>query len=319
MKLDPVIPFEPVRTDLIPDGPSWTAQIKWDGVRVLVYWDGVDCRLFNRHRRERTLQYPELTEVTAFVDAKSVILDGEVIALRDGRPSFYEVMRRDRVRTMGQVQRALARTPIYYMVFDILYKDDRWLTAEPLRWRQEALQEVLRAHPRVLRVENERNGMALFRAAEAQGLEGIVIKDLESTYRVGGKDGRWRKKKSYRDRYAVIGGCVLRNTERAASVLLGLYDEDGRLWYIGHAGTGRLPEEGWVELTRALLRHTQPSSPFVNLTRYPEATWVQPTVVVRVAYIEWPSGHTLRQASIQGVVATPPGTCRLEPGDPLPP
>ncbi|MDB5052920.1 MAG: ligase [Bacilli bacterium] len=96
MELEPVIPFEPIRSNSIPEGSVWIHQIKWDGVRVLTYYDGFKCRLFNRKLNERTNQYPELLDVKSYCHSDSVILDGEIIALgSDGKPSFHEVMRRD--------------------------------------------------------------------------------------------------------------------------------------------------------------------------------------------------------------------------------
>jgi bifunctional non-homologous end joining protein LigD len=316
--LQPVIPFEPIRTDTFPEGTQWVAQVKWDGVRILAYLDNGRSALYNRRLHERTQQYPELADVASYARAQSVILDGEVIALCDGRPSFYQVMRRDGVRRLDRIPSLVREVPVHYMVFDILYCNGRWLLDEPLRVRQQVLAEVLAPHPFVLSVDNETDARALFQAVCEQQMEGIVLKDLSSRYVIGGKDGRWRKKKWYRDKVAVIGGCTLRRADRVNSVLLGLYDEAGRLWYIGHAGTGRLPEEGWSALTREILASQRGTSPFVNLAKAPEAIWVEPKVAVRVAYAEWVQGHTLRQASIQARVAMSPNQCRLAADDPEP-
>src|SRR5262245_27203730 len=95
LELRPVVPFEPVSTDAMPFGNQWVAQIKRDGVRVLTYFDGKEVRLINRKLNDRTLQYPEISNIRSYSSANSVILDGEVISLKDGKPSFHEIMRRD--------------------------------------------------------------------------------------------------------------------------------------------------------------------------------------------------------------------------------
>ncbi|GGJ10575.1 hypothetical protein GCM10010885_19720 [Alicyclobacillus cellulosilyticus] len=316
--MQPIVPFEPIRTETFPEGPNWVAQVKWDGVRILAYLEDGQSSLFNRRRHERTLQYPEIHDVTAYVRAKSVVLDGEVVAFAAGRPSFYQVMRRDSVQRRDRALTRMREVPVCYMVFDILYRDGRWLTDEPLAVRQQLLAQTLAPHPNVWMVENETDAKALFRAVCAEHMEGIVLKDLTSRYLPGGKDGRWRKKKCYRDRLAVVGGCTLRSERRAVSAWLGLYDGQGRLWYIGQAGTGRLTEHGWSALTQAVLAWPRHTSPFCNLTQAPGVLWVEPRIVVRVAYTEWAPGHTLRQASIQAQVPVSPLQCRLQPDDPMP-
>ncbi|MDR7315880.1 ATP-dependent DNA ligase [Brevibacillus nitrificans] len=75
MKLEPILPFEPISTDTIPSGDNWVAQIKWDGVRMLTYFDGNEVRLVNRKLNDRTVQYPEFLDLSRYCHATSVILD----------------------------------------------------------------------------------------------------------------------------------------------------------------------------------------------------------------------------------------------------
>jgi bifunctional non-homologous end joining protein LigD len=226
-------------------------------------------------------------------------------------------MRRDGVRRPDRIERVCRNIPVYYMVFDILYLNGRWVTDCPLAERQRLLADILRPHPHVHVVDNEPDAQALFQAVQARDMEGVVVKDLRSTYRIGGKDGRWRKKKWYRDRVVVVGGLVLRGG-RAASLLLGLFDAQGRLWYIGHAGTGRLSERAWRELTADLLACRQAQPAFVNPPRTADVVWLRPVSTVRIIYTEWAQGHTLRQASVQSPVTVEAALCRLQPNDPVP-
>ena len=98
------------------------------------------------------------------------------------------------------------------------------------------------------------------------------------------------------------------------AVLLGQYDSAGRLWYIGHAGTGRLTREEWRELTEVLRPLTVARTPFVNRpARIQGAFWVRPELTVKVQYSEWrwQEGRSLRHPSIQAIVNVPPEECRL--------
>jgi bifunctional non-homologous end joining protein LigD len=310
--LEPVSPFEPASETEIPAGADWIHQVKWDGVRILVYRDDRGCRLFNRKGNERTGNYPELAAVESYCSASSVILDGEVIALgKDGKPSFHEVMRRDGIRRSDRVEAAVQTVPVAYMIFDLLYLDGEWLLKEPLFRRQERLEAVIRPGPHVQLVPSHEDGEALYALMKQQGMEGIVCKRRDSLYTLGGKDRRWVKVKNYGDLIAVVGGFTL-NGGIVNAVLLGIYDGRGDLHYIGHAGTGRLTRKDWAEWTVRLQEIERPDNPFKN--RHPEmkgSYWVIPKYTLKVQFAEWRwrEGRTLRQPSIQAFVDIPPEQC----------
>jgi bifunctional non-homologous end joining protein LigD len=308
--LEPIVPFEPVGAETIPEGERWTAQIKWDGVRILTYYDGREWKLFNRKRRERTFHYPELADIRAWCSARSVILDGEMIALGpDGKPSFHEVMRRDGIRRLERVKETARIVPVTYMVFDIVYCDGEWVNRLKLAQRQKMLRQVVIPGEHVQIVSSHSDARALFEVVKGQGMEGIVVKDLNSGYAINGKDDRWRKIKCYRDLNAVIGGVTMRGGIVNA-VLLGLYDDKGRLHYIGHAGTGRLTREDWRLLTERIRPLVQRDMPFANRPdRHRDAIWVRPLITARIQYAEWTEGRSLRQPSIQAFVDVPPEQC----------
>jgi len=302
MKLLPVIPFEPIRTEKIPKGDGWISQVKWDGVRMLVYFDGEYVKLYNRKKHERTMQYPELTDMRRYCQANSVILDGEIIALVDGKPSFHQVMKRDSVRKESSIQIVKDSVPITYMVFDLLYANGNWLTNRSLCERQQMLSELIKVDEVVQLVKNHNDSEALFKAVSDHGLEGIVMKDLNSTYAINGKDKRWQKRKIVHDLIAVVGG-VTHRSGIVNALLLGLYDEKGRLWYIGHAGSGKLTVQDWRELTETVKRIRIPDCPFVNTPeRRKDAVWIKPELTVKINFLEWTQDNSLRQPSIQSFV-----------------
>ncbi|NPV92123.1 MAG: DNA ligase [Firmicutes bacterium] len=303
--LTPIIPFEPVLVEKIPRGEQWAAQVKWDGVRMLTYHDGENTRLFNRRLNERTLQYPELADIKDYCRASSVVLDGEVIALVDGRPSFSQVMKRDGARLPANIERARRNIPVTHMLFDVLFLNGEWMTHLPLHQRQSVLSDIIIPREHVRLVENFYNGEGLYRAVSERGMEGIVCKDLHSSYAIEGKDRRWQKIKNYRDLIAVVGGVTYR-AGVVNSVLLGLYDREGDLRYIGHAGAGRLTMSDWRSLT-ALVRPLQLDRlPFVNTPgQVRGAVGVKPRLTARVQFAEWTADRQLRQPSIQAFVDLP--------------
>lgn len=312
MKLSPIVPFEPIRTETFPTGDQWISQVKWDGVRILVYYDGTKVSLINRKLNNRTLQYPELSMIRDYCSAKSVILDGEVIALENGKPSFHKVMKRDGVRKQDSIQLAKSQVPITYMIFDLLYLNGDWVTDRTLLERQQLLNKIIIESEKVQLVKNHNDAETLFNAVTELDLEGIVIKDINSKYTVNGKDSRWQKKKLIKDLVAVVGGVTFRSGTVNA-LLLGLYDEQGQLWYIGHAGTGKLTREDWRRITETVQNLKIEQRPFVNLPeRNKEAFWIRPELTVKVNFMEWTAAKTLRQPSIQAFVDLPANECTFE-------
>ncbi|BCJ88185.1 DNA ligase [Effusibacillus dendaii] len=283
--------------------------MKWDGVRILSYYDGREHRLFNRKLNERTFHYPELSEIREYCSAKSVILDGEIIALRDGKPSFYEVMRRDGITNLQNVDSIQQAVPVTYMIFDVLYLNGEWITSYPLSKRQQILDRIITPKSSVQLVENFDNAQALYQVVKQQEMEGVVLKDLTSTYEINGKDSRWRKIKFYRDLIAVVGGVTLRD-RIVNSLLLGLFDSKGRFWYIGHAGTGKLTQKDWADVTEGIRPLIQPAMPFENKPpRLKDTLWLKPELTVKIHFAEWIDGHLLRQPSIQSFVDVAAGKC----------
>ncbi|MFX0559609.1 DNA ligase [Tepidibacillus infernus] len=310
MEFKPIVPFEPTITKEIPTGDKWIAQIKWDGVRILSYFNGHHVKLFNRKLNERTNHYPELIDIQTYCNVNSVILDGEVIALgNDGKPSFHEIMKRDGIRRLDKIKRMQNIVPITYMIFDILYLNGEWINSWPLKKRIKALSAIIKPNPTIQLVSSHHDGKELFNVVVQHQMEGIVVKNLNSSYIINGKDSRWQKIKNYQDLIAVVGGVTLREGIVNA-ILLGLYDQEGQLWYIGHAGTGKLTHTDWRSFTKKVKEHVQKERPFINKPeRMNEVIWIRPQITVKVKFMEWTENQTLRQPSIQGFVDHPKDEC----------
>lgn len=307
--MEPIVPFEPIRTSEVPSGSNWVGQVKWDGVRVLTYFNDNKTQLFNRRLNERTSHYPEFIHTNEYCSAKSVILDGEIIAFKHDKPSFYEVMRRDGIRNFGKMASVIQEVPVTYMIFDILFFDGRWVTASSLEERQHILTRIIKPNHQVQLVENLPATPALFDIIVKNDLEGVVYKDLSSTYVIRGKDQRWQKMKKTNDLIAVVGGVTHRD-QIVNACLLGLYDNLGQLWYIGSVGTGKLTKKDWIHLTHGIKPIRQDTTPFTNRPpRMRDVTWLTPLLTVKVSYLEWIDGHFLRHPTIEGFVTESPSSC----------
>ncbi|MET3292185.1 UNVERIFIED_CONTAM: bifunctional non-homologous end joining protein LigD [Brevibacillus sp. OAP136] len=310
MEIKPVIPFEPVTISALPTSSDWVAQIKWDGVRMLTYFDGKEVRLVNRKVNDRTMQYPEFLDISRYCRASSVILDGEFIAFDSSRPSFHEIMKRDSLRKEQRIPLAVKQTPVTYMIFDLLYANGDWVTEKPLKERQQLLADIIIPQPNVQVVQNVTDAEALYTVMKQHQMEGIVCKDLNSTYVINGKDRRWQKKKIFLDHYAAIGGFTRRNGMMNA-LLLGLFDAKGDFRYIGSAGIGKIGKDEWRKLEQDMA--PLPDKPFVNQPdQSRDAVWTKPQFVVKVEFLEWTPAATMRQPVIQAIVQMPVADCRFD-------
>jgi ATP-dependent DNA ligase len=177
MLAQPGVPF---------DSSEHLFEIKWDGTRVLAFVDSCGYRLVNRHRADVSDRYPELGFLNDF--PVGIILDGEVVVLRQGKPDFGLLLSRNQARAPLKI-RSLARTfPATYVVFDLLYQRFESLLALPLRARRQRLETVVRACADTKLVFSEGivgPGRAFFEAVCRLGLEGVVAKRLDGRYRPG--------------------------------------------------------------------------------------------------------------------------------------
>jgi bifunctional non-homologous end joining protein LigD len=174
--------------------------------------------------------------------SREVVLDGEIVALdAAGRPDFGLLQQRMHVTVPAQVRALVERVPVSYLAFDVLYLDGRSLLARPYTERRELLEGLGLEGPRWgVPPAFPGDGEAALAASQAQRLEGVVAKRLDSRYEPGRRSGAWVKVKRFRTQEVVVGGWrpgAGRREGTIGSLLLGVPDGDG-LTYVGHVGTG---------------------------------------------------------------------------------
>lgn len=304
-------PMDPVLYKEIAPFPGYHFQVKWDGVRMLTFIKDGQVRLQNKKLNERTQQYPELGQLPMNVKARQVILDGEIVVLDDqGRPSFPRVIKRDFATQPGTIQRLMTTLPVVYAIFDVLWVDGESMVEKPWMERHHMLSQLVEATPQFHLTEAFEDGEGLFAAIQAQGMEGIVAKDLTSPYIFGKKSDYWRKVKNFRQAQFLVGGVTLKQG-RVSALLLGAYDQN-HLIYVGSVGAGLGGQH--VHLLQDNLSHLQvEQSAFANPPRLPKDSrvWLEPTLGVRVEYLEWTEEFKLRAPVIKEFIAVNPEECRI--------
>lgn len=285
----------------LPTGPDWLFEVKWDGVRLLADSTGDRLRLVGRQGRDATAAYPELA---VLADRPGLLLDGEVVALRDGVPSFAALAERMHVRDPARAASLARRVPVSYVVFDVLAAGGRDLTRRPFDERRTVLEGLdLPAPVSVPPVYDD--GDLLWRATAAQGLEGVVAKRRTSTYQAGRRSTDWLKAVHHAARSALVCGWRPETTGsgRLGAVVLGARDAAGDLRVLGRAGSGLGGALAGV-LADALAPLRRDTSPFTEPVPTADArgtVWVEPEVVVDVRYLtRTPSGR-LRQPVVRGL------------------
>lgn len=285
--------------------PAWYFEPKWDGVRCVVAWDGARLSLRSRTGREMSGTYPELGPPADV----PVVLDSEIIALdAAGRPSFQLLQSR---LNLGGVRttEAAASAPIVAFVFDVLELDGVDRCASSFDERRAVLEGLDLAPPwhRADGIIGE--GEAFWEAVEAQDLEGMVAKRLDSPYRPGVRSPEWRKVVRYHTVRALVGGFTAGEGGRAGtfgSLLLGLADADTLRW-IGSVGTG-FDDRSLRLIREALDEMATPETPFGDEPELPAATFVAPLLVAHVRFKEWTAEGRLRHPSFKGFGAEDPST-----------
>lgn len=302
------------------DGPAWLFEIKYDGVRALAIRDGGEVRLYGRSGSEITRRYPEVTLALNSLPFDRFVMDGEIGILdANGRASFQMLQRRISITDDAEINRLAIAQPATCLMFDLLAAGGYDLRGVPLEQRKSILARLLRGDA-ILRYCDHvvERGREFYEAAARAGLEGIVAKRRESKY-AGQRTGDWLKIKCPRIGRFVIGGWTDPAGSRSGfgALLLGQYEDDAGLRFVGRAGTG-FDSKLLTSISRRLKSIAAGEAPF----RHPRAGeptvprgahFCRPELVCEVRYGEWTDDGVLRHPAFLRIVEdADPQRCRLE-------
>jgi len=251
-------------------GPEWIFERKYDGIRLLAYKDGADVRLFSRNRLPH--EYPDIVAAIKSLPVRNVILDGEITWRHDWA----------------------------YHVFDVMWLDGRDLTKVPIEERRALLGNLPFQMPmkRVATLDDDKP----WERACAEGWEGVIAKRLGSPYEHR-RSKHWLKMKCEASQDFVVGGFTdpLGKRVGLGALLVGYYDAEDFV-FAGKVGTGF--DTKLLNDLRTRLDATEiDKAPFTRAMGLPRvrAHWVEPKIVVHVAFIEWTRHGKLRHSRLLGV------------------
>ncbi|HJY59754.1 MAG TPA: non-homologous end-joining DNA ligase, partial [Streptosporangiaceae bacterium] len=278
------------------------------GVRALAYIERGKVRLMSRTERDITVTYPELARLGAATTHKQLLLDGEIVVFGDdGWPEFEALQPRMHVGAASQAALLAGQTPVTYLIFDLLQLDGRPLMDLQYTERRALLDELALAGPNWQTPPwfPGSDFEAVQAVSKERGMEGVVAKRLDSRYTPGVRTDNWRKIKNVHTQEAVVAGYKPgqgNRTGQVGSLLIGVNDASG-LIYAGHVGTG-FSDETLRMLGDKLRPLRRPDSPFAGPVP-PEharpAVWVDPRLVIQVAFDRWTKAGRMRAPVYKGL------------------
>ena len=244
----PYPPMEAKSVDMIPVGPEWQYEPKWDGFRCLAFRDSDAIALQSKAGEPLERYFPEVVEALREVKARQFVVDGEIVIPKGKSLSFDDLLMRIHPAE-SRVKKLAAETPAILIVFDLLVDEKGApLVGLPLQERRPRLEEFasrfLAGHPSIrLSPATPTPDVALRWFRETRGaLDGVIAKRRDMPYRSGDRTGM-QKIKQRRTADCVVGGFRYASAGRViGSLLLGLYDEKGLLHHVGFTSGLAAPE-----------------------------------------------------------------------------
>lgn len=278
------------------DSPEYIYELKLDGERCIAYLDKEVTDLRNKRNVKVLVKVPELSTMHKQVKYRC-ILDGELIVIKDGKPNFYEILKRSTLSNTFKIKLASAKLPASFTAFDILYYKDHSVTDLPLMERKKLLEKVIKENERfAISRYIEGEGIQFYKLAKANDLEGIVAKRKDSKYYQDKKTKDWIKIKYLLDDDFVVCGYIFKG-KGVISIVIGQYSGN-ELTYKGHVTLGISSEDyRRIETTPKLNYH-----PFANLPiGNDNAVWIEPNLVCVVKYMMKTANGGLRQPVFKGL------------------
>jgi len=271
---------------------------KWDGMRCIAYIQSGKLELQNRNLKDVTKSYPELKTITDQIKSCSAILDGEIVVLEGGLPSFGLLQNRFGVNDPIHIRMLSRKIPTTYIAFDLLHLNGKDLVNRPLSHRKQQLASIIRDSPHLLLTQYVTgSGKVYFQNALKLGLEGAMAKLSQSTYQIGTRSEDWLKLKQVKTIDCIIvgytAGSGFRATTFGALVLAG-YDKDARLKHLGNVGTG-FTDEMILRIMKLLKPLRVRARTVLGEVKAPAPiTWVKPQLVAEVGYVNMTREGKLR-------------------------
>jgi bifunctional non-homologous end joining protein LigD len=281
---------------------EWVFEIKWDGVRAILFKENGEIKLQSRSGNDITGKYPEVvTSATECLKGrKSIIIDGEIVVLdENGIPSFQAHQRRMNVESNKEILVLSSEIPCTFYAFDILYYEHEDLKKLSYLDRRNILSQILVPND-TIKISDyiEEKGVDILKHSKVLGLEGIMAKRKSSVYREGVRSRDWLKIKNIKTQDCVVIGFTKGIGNRVnlfGSLLLAVYcTKEEKFRFVGHTGSGfdfELLNKVYSKLQEIRI-DSMPIDHLPYMNR--QTTWVKPLLVAEVKFNEWTKDGIMR-------------------------
>lgn len=271
-------------------------ELKLDGFRCTAYLDKDNTDLRNKRDIKILTRVPELTNIHKQAKTRC-ILDGELVILKDGKPDFFELLRRAQLTNTFKIQLTASKLPASFIAFDILYYKDHSVMDLPLMQRKKLLEKVIKENESIsISRYIEEYGIELYEMTKENDLEGIVAKRKDSKYYLDKITKDWIKIKYIQDADFVVCGYLLKYNGEI-KIFLGQY-LDKELLFKGHITLRSSAPD--IKIIRSMtIKRMLPFNelPFEN----DNVVWIEPSLVCTVKYMMKTASGSLRQAIYKGL------------------
>ena len=303
----PVLPQLARSRVALPEGDGWAYEPKWDGFRCIAFVDGGEIHLQSRNGKPLTRYFPEL----AFPPG-SYVIDGEIVIFGEGGRQEFELLGQRIHPAASRVARLAEETPARFVAFDVLAVDGEVVLERPFRERR-ALLENLVAEPLDLTPWTHERADA---EPWLHGAEGVIAKELDAPYRPGERTGMVKIKRVRTIDTVVLGWRPGKAENTVGALILGLYDEDGRLREVGHSsGFTAKQKRELVDFLKPYETGERGSGEPSRWTQGRELEWVmlRPELVVEVTFDHTSGGRIRHGAKVQRWREDkPPAECLID-------
>lgn len=264
-------------------------EIKYDGVRVLVYVSPKKIKIINRNLNDMTYLFPELDVLKNKV-TKKVIFDGEIISEKDGKPSFSKLQERLHLKNKSKIKKLSMEEPITLVAFDILYEDKNLIDL-PLIQRKNYLNKYEDDDLFIKSFYVEEKGKELFKKIQKLDLEGIIAKKKNGKYYINTRCDEWTKIKNFKCEEFYICGYNIKKSEYVISILLGEY-VNNKLMYVGSCSLSKKNP-----LYEKIINSKIIKNQFENYKD--KGSFIKPIFKIKINYMERTKDNHLRQPFVK--------------------
>ncbi len=279
------------------DDDDYIYELKLDGIRCMAYIEPKSVTLQNKRFKDLTDIYPELSDMCKCVK-KRVILDGELVVLTDGKPAFYALQKRSLMGDKFKISIAAKKNPVQFVAYDILYYDGKDLTDKPLLGRKEMLSKNVKEgfNLSISRYVSTK-GVAFFKLAKKENLEGIVAKKKDGLYYIGKRTSEWIKIKVMQDEDLLVLGYQPDEEGKVKDLILGYYDECGELKCRGKVYLGVSKAE--QKIIAEFSKNNTVKKPWFD--KYKNVVWLKPQLVGTAHFMHETESGGMRQPVWKGL------------------